>query len=475
MNIKGNTYKHLDFLIVDVICLIAGFLLAYVSRVSDFNGLLNSIPYKMLILFEIAVSVVATFFGQPHKNILKRGYLQEIKAVVIYTLSCYFLLVMVLFVTKSSLIYSRAAVGLTYLFSGVFSFICRQILKTYINKKSVSSALNSNNKMLIITDSKNLDKTIEKVNSYNYNMYEIVGFCILDKDMKDQQVDRYTVVANKDDVMPYVCVNWVDEVYFAMDYGKIPQSMIKGLAVAGITTNVRLSKIADLEGRQQSVKKIFNSTVVNSSIPQRTNLQSFLKRALDILGGIVGSIITLLLTIIIGPIMYAKSPGPIFYKQERIGQNGRRFYMYKFRSMVMNADALKKDLMAQNRIKDGMMFKIKDDPRIIPGIGHFIRKTSLDEFPQFFNVLLGDMSLVGTRPPTVDEWEKYELEHRIRMAIKPGITGMWQVNGRSKITDFNKVIEYDTQYINNWSLALDIEILIKTVLVLFSKREDEAM
>lgn len=149
--------------------------------------------------------------------------------------------------------------------------------------------------------------------------------------------------------------------------------------------------------------------------------------------------------------------------------------MYKFRSMVLNADDLKKGLMEQNRIKDGMMFKVKDDPRIIPGIGEFIRKTSLDEFPQFFNVLLGDMSLVGTRPPTVDEWEKYQLEHRIRMAIKPGITGLWQVNGRSKITDFNKVIEYDTQYINNWSLALDIEILIRTIFVLFSKREDEAM
>ena len=475
MNIKGNTYKHLDFLIVDVICLIAGFLLAYVLRVSDFNGLLNSIPYKLLLLFEIAVCIVVTFFSQPHKNILKRGYVQEIKAVVTYTFSSYFLLIMVLFVTKSSSVYSRAAVGMTYLFSGVFTYIFRQLLKFYINKKSVRSIENSNQKMLIITDNKNLKGTIDKINSYNYDMYEIIGLCILDKDRKGEQIDKYQVIANKDDVMSYVCVNWVDEVYFAMDYSKIPQEMIKGLAVAGITTNVRLSKIADLEGRQQSVKKIFNSTVVNSSIPQRTNLQRFLKRALDILGGIVGSVITLMLTIVIGPIMYSKSPGPIFYKQERIGQNGRRFYMYKFRSMVMNADALKKDLMAQNRIKDGMMFKIKDDPRIIPGIGHFIRKTSLDEFPQFFNVLLGDMSLVGTRPPTVDEWEIYELEHRIRMAIKPGITEMWQVNGRSKITDFNKVIEYDTQYINNWSLALDIEILIKTVLLLFSKREDEAM
>ena len=197
---------------------------------------------------------------------------------------------------------------------------------------------------------------------------------------------------------------------------------------------------------------------------------------MDIIGGLVGSLITLILTIFIGPIIYIKSPGPIFYKQERIGLNGKKFYMYKFRSMVTNADELKKDLLKDNRYKDGMMFKIKNDPRIIPGVGNFIRKTSLDEFPQFFNVLKGDMSLVGTRPPTVDEWVKYKLEHRIRMIIKPGITGMWQVNGRSKVTDFDKVIEYDTKYINNWSLGLDIYILFKTVYVLlFGTRDNEAM
>ena len=182
-----------------------------------------------------------------------------------------------------------------------------------------------------------------------------------------------------------------------------------------------------------------------------------------------------IIMIIIGPIIYIKSPGPIFYKQERIGQNGRHFYMYKFRSMVMNADALKKDLMSQNRVKDGMMFKIKNDPRIIPGIGNFIRKTSLDEFPQFINVLKGDMSLVGTRPPTVDEWNKYELQHRIRMAIKPGITGMWQVSGRNEITDFNEVVKLDSYYINNWSIGLDITILFKTVWSLIHRGDNEAM
>jgi lipopolysaccharide/colanic/teichoic acid biosynthesis glycosyltransferase len=156
--------------------------------------------------------------------------------------------------------------------------------------------------------------------------------------------------------------------------------------------------------------------------------------------------------------------------------------MYKIRSMYMDADERKKELMEQNRVKDGMMFKLDFDPRIIgneilpdgtqkTGIGELIRKLSLDEFPQFlFNVLPGDMSLVGTRPPTVDEWEKYEFHHRARLAVKPGITGMWQVSGRSDITNFEDVTRLDTEYIENWSLGLDVKILLKTVGVVLGHR-----
>lgn len=137
--------------------------------------------------------------------------------------------------------------------------------------------------------------------------------------------------------------------------------------------------------------------------------------------------------------------------------------------MYMDAEERKKELMAQNNIKDGMMFKMDDDPRIIKGIGNFIRDYSLDEFPQFWNVLKGDMSLVGTRPPTVDEWEKYDLHHRTRLAIKPGLTGLWQVSGRSKITDFEEVVRLDTEYIKKWSIGQDMKILLKTVGVVLGK------
>ena len=198
---------------------------------------------------------------------------------------------------------------------------------------------------------------------------------------------------------------------------------------------------------------------------------------MDICGGLVGCLMTGIIFLFVAPAIYIKSPGPIFFSQYRVGKNGRKFKIYKFRSMYMDAEERKKELMKQNRVSDGLMFKMENDPRVIgsekgsgKGIGNFIRKTSLDEFPQFFNVLKGDMSLIGTRPPTVDEWEKYELHHRARLAIKPGLTGMWQVSGRSEITDFEEVVKLDTKYISEWSFLLDIRILFKTVLIVLGQK-----
>ena len=221
------------------------------------------------------------------------------------------------------------------------------------------------------------------------------------------------------------------------------------------------------------VNKMGNFTVLTTAIKIASSRQIFLKRCLDVVGGIVGCLLTGILLIFIGPAIYKADPGPIFYSQERVGKNGRKFRIYKFRSMYMDADKRKRELMAQNEMGDGFMFKMKDDPRILKPIGKFIRDYSLDEFPQFWNVLKGDMSLVGTRPPTVDEYEKYSYHHKARLATKPGITGMWQVSGRSNITNFEDIVELDTEYITNWSLALDIQILIKTVKAVLKKEGAE--
>lgn len=178
-----------------------------------------------------------------------------------------------------------------------------------------------------------------------------------------------------------------------------------------------------------------------------------------------------MLFLFFAPIIKKQSPGPIFFSQVRVGKNGRQFKFYKFRSMNVNAEEQKKDLMAQNEM-EGHMFKMADDPRIFP-IGKFMRKYSIDELPQFFNILKGDMSLVGTRPPTVEEFENYDLKHKARLGIKPGLTGMWQVSGRSEIKNFEEVVGLDTYYISHWDLGLDIKILLKTIQVVLTGRGSE--
>ena len=163
-------------------------------------------------------------------------------------------------------------------------------------------------------------------------------------------------------------------------------------------------------------------------------------------------------------------------KPKKANEEEHKKFVESRKKSIKNEFSLVKELMKQNKIQDGMMFKIENDPRIIggengKGIGNFIRKHSIDEFPQFINVLKGDMSLVGTRPPTEDEWIKYDLHHRKRMAIKPGITGMWQTSGRSDIIDFEEVVKLDAKYITNWSIGLDIKLILKTFFMIFKSDE----
>jgi lipopolysaccharide/colanic/teichoic acid biosynthesis glycosyltransferase len=271
----------------------------------------------------------------------------------------------------------------------------------------------------------------------------------------------------------------VDEVFLPNDFPEEEEAeLIETLTQMGVAVHIAITGADHLVMNRQQLERMGNYTVLTTSVRFSTPTELSVKRAMDIAGGLVGCVITLILLIFVGPAIYISSPGPIFFTQERIGRNGKHFKMYKFRTMYPDAEARKAELMAQNRVDDGMMFKMDHDPRIIgtrilpdgtvkEGIGAFLRRYSLDEFPQFFNVLKGDMSLVGTRPPTVDEWERYQPHHRARMSFRPGVTGLWQVSGRSNITDFEEVVKLDTGYIDEWNIGKDIQILLKTVGIVF--------
>jgi lipopolysaccharide/colanic/teichoic acid biosynthesis glycosyltransferase len=207
-------------------------------------------------------------------------------------------------------------------------------------------------------------------------------------------------------------------------------------------------------------------TVADESNLSHPSIQSRLKRAIDLLGAIVGLVLTAFLIPPIAIAIYLDNPGPILYSQQRCGLYGRPFRMWKFRSMVTNAEALQHLVVNQ---ASGNIFKNDRDPRITP-VGQFLRRTSLDELPQFWNVLMGEMSLVGTRPPTLAEVEGYSAHHWLRLNVKPGMTGEWQANGRSYVDDFEQIVKLDLRYQQRWSIAYDLYLVSKTIFAVLQRK-----
>lgn len=197
---------------------------------------------------------------------------------------------------------------------------------------------------------------------------------------------------------------------------------------------------------------------------------NFWVRVLDIIGAIVGLLLSLIPVLIIAIRIKREDGGPIFFKQKRVGKNGDVFLMCKIRSMVVEAETLRQELLDESDV-DGM-FKMKDDPRVTK-VGKYIRKHSLDELPQFWNVLKGDMSLVGPRPALTEEADFYSDREKLRLKVKPGITGLWQVSGRSNVS-FDKMIDLDLDYIENKSFLGDIRIMLKTLLLVFPGEKNGA-
>ena len=238
----------------------------------------------------------------------------------------------------------------------------------------------------------------------------------------------------------------------------------------GIDSLITIDSFA-IETLETKLEDFGTTSVIRLSPRLFTDGELLIKRLMDICGAIVGCLICILFGIVVAPLIFLEDPGPIIFKQKRVGRNGKYFYIYKFRSMYQNAEERLKDLQSQNEMQ-GFMFKMKNDPRITK-IGKILRKTSIDELPQFFNVLEGSMSLIGTRPPTVNEYNQYSAHHKRRISIKPGITGLWQVSGRSEITDFEEIVRLDCFYIDHWSIAADIKILLKTFGAVFTGKGSE--
>lgn len=479
--------KHADFIILDILCLQLSFILAHWMLVAVENPYSIYIHrYLAAILFFAQLAVI--LFGFNYNGILRRGYLKEAGSVFQFTVCILLVSVVFLFMIRQSATVSRLHLGWTLVLYLILDFTARILNKRrLLRHKSSAIAEGKGKSLVLITSGALVDEAMEKLtNDLIYVDYFISGIILMDGDRSAVKGEYDIPVIDLDDAaIEKIRSRWVDEVFILQPSRlSIDKELFNDLTDMGITVNYTLALFNDDDWPPLDLRRLGQYKVLTSSINFMTPGEAIAKRAMDILGGIVGCIITCILFIFIAPAIYAKSPGPIFFRQDRIGKNGKVFKMYKFRTMYMDAEERKAALMQQNKIEGGLMFKMDDDPRIIGsekkdkngkpiGIGNRLRAASLDEFPQFFNVLKGDMSLVGTRPPTVEEFERYSLRHRARMTTKPGITGLWQVSGRSEITDFEEVVRLDREYIENWSLGLDIKILLKTVIIVLKRKGAE--
>lgn len=469
--------KHADFIVLDMICLQLAYILAYAISGYGFNPYGIIIYRNMAVFLELA-DLIVIFAYETMKSVLKRGYYRDFVVTVKHSIMIGALAILYLFLLQQGQAFSRLTLILTVVIYLVLTYVVRELWKKLLRKQMADGG---ERKLLIITSEDVAEQVVSNMQENNYARYSIAGVEVIDADWTGRTINGIPVVANEENAAMYVCQEWIDEVLIVIsEVLPYPSELIEKLTETGVTVHLNLAKITNVTGKKQFVEKVGNYTVLTTSINYASTKQLMLKRLIDIAGGLVGCILTGIICIFVGPAIYIASPGPIFFAQERVGKNGKKFKMYKFRSMYMDAEERKAELMKDNKLGDGKMFKLDFDPRVIgnkilpdgthkTGIGDFIRRTSLDEFPQFFNVLKGDMSIIGTRPPLISETSLYELHHRARLAIKPGITGMWQVSGRSDITDFEEVVRLDKEYIENWNIGMDIKILFKTVLVVFKK------
>lgn len=459
-------YRHFDFILIDLFCMQAALAIAYSFR-NGWSMIFEESYYSRMAVTLMILQLIVVFFCESYSGIMKRSHFEEFKQTLFFASEVLIAFIIFNYLAKFETDYSRIVIVIVWELGIIFSYLCREWRKKAIHKNSADQR-NQKESMLILTDSKSVRTVMKKISEDGYNGIAPHGIILLDKNRTGEQIDGIPVVASAENAVEYLCQNWVDRVIEVCEKEeRAAEDILRDCEEMGITVHRALPESFD-NGWKKRVENIGGYTVITDSIEPAEPAEAALKRLADIVGGLAGCVITGILFLFAAPAIYINSPGPIFFSQTRIGKNGRKFKIYKFRSMYMDAEERKKELMKQNKVKDGMMFKMDNDPRIIKGIGNFIRKTSIDEFPQFFNVLKGDMSLVGTRPPTVDEWEKYEKHHRVRMAIKPGLTGMWQVSGRSSITDFEEVVALDLKYIREWSIGLDIRILLKTVKIVLT-------
>ena len=477
---KREKMQYAYVFLTDLLALAVSVLLSWLITDGLFNVL---VPYTardwMQTLCTLALAFIVTFFCfDQTENIVTRRPGAEIKLSLKFNLMLCVIYSALMLLTKATMLDSRYFAVTVPLINALLLPLAHGALKRLLLHFQRSWGMES--LVGIVTTADRADRLISEIGK-DWSR-RIVGVTLLEAthEIVGTEIDGIAVKANFTDFMDWIRREALDEVYVdvPMDSGESFIPYLEEMESMGLTVHFRLPLLDRIEEAccdetsaarlSRTLGRCAGGNIVTMGTVELKLRDQIAKRCMDIAGGLVGCLLSIPIIAIVAIPLKIESPGPLFFKQKRVGRNGRYFYIHKLRSMYMDAEERKKELMAQNEM-NGLMFKMEDDPRVTK-VGKFIRKTSIDELPQFFDVLRGDMSLVGTRPPTVDEYKQYESHHKRRLSMKPGITGLWQVSGRSNIEDFEEVVKLDVTYIDNWSLWNDIKILFKTVYVVFAGR-----
>jgi exopolysaccharide biosynthesis polyprenyl glycosylphosphotransferase len=447
---------------IDLLAVIFAFLLAYHVRGSQ--EFLYPIPYYLWIFLVIFPT---WYFLMSHYRFYTSIRLRPISHLLMSLVNVH--LVGGVIVTSAIYLvdprgFSRGLVGFFLLFSLVFLIFGKTAQKGalgFIRRRGY----NFRNVLVVGADRK-ARNFINLLDEHADWGLQIIGVLRPAGEGEEETVEGHKVIGTLDRLAETCRRSTVDEVVFCLPANHLGE-VEKDLGLLekmGITVRMVLDVFDLSRGRREL--SLFHGMIPILTFHSKAfdAGQMFLKRSLDVVGATVGLLLTAIVFPFIAVAIRLDSPGPVFFTQRRIGENGRIFRCWKFRSMYVDAESRKKDLIRRNEM-NGAVFKIRNDPRVTR-VGRFLRKTSLDELPQFWNILRGEMSLVGTRPPTPDEVECYEHWHRRRISIRPGLTGLWQVSGRNQVRDFDEIARLDIKYIENWSLWLDIKILFKTLQVI---------
>lgn len=459
--------KHIDFILLDELCLWLSMFLALQLRSVRYGSRLGRMM-PLLLLVNLFVFIASDSLA----TVIYNNDWQEWKATLRHGLTMAALSVVLVLMLYGMIVLPRYTILAFWVLYVVLSYLVRIGWRRFLLRRTRSRK--SQKELLIVTMDRYAQEVVDHMRQYAFSNYAPNGLILIDRDAKGEAYDLVPVVANLDDAADYICRSWIDEVlFFRSSQDERVQELVERCREMALTVHFYVP-MQGVDEERQVVERVAGYNVLTTNLNMITPIDAFIKRIFDVVFGLFGSLMALIALAIIGPKIRKASPGPLLFKQERIGENGKKFKMYKIRSMYMDADRRKAELEAQNSHSDGMLFKLDFDPRVIgnellpdgtqkTGIGDFIRRTSLDELPQFFNVLRGEMSVVGTRPPTVDEWEKYQYHHRARMSIRPGVTGLWQINDRKDHMSFDEVVKLDTEYIANWSKHRDLEIIARTL------------